>query len=86
MTTHHAAPKFISIDQIEKETSKDITLQQLMESIQTNNWSKHLQPFYTTRHQLIVYNKVLLKDHQMIIPKKVQHLILQIAQSQHQGI
>ena len=85
MITYHAAPKSISIDQIGNETSKDITLQQVIESIQTNNWSKHLQPFYTIRHQLTVYNKVLLKD-QIVIPKKLQHLILQIAHSQHQGI
>ena len=26
MTTHHAVPKSISIDQIENETSKDITV------------------------------------------------------------
>ena len=84
--TYHVAPKSISIDQIGNETSKDITLQQVIESIQTNNWSKHLQPFYTIRHQLTVYNKVLLKDHQIVIPKKLQHLILQIAHSQHQGI
>ena len=74
--TYHAAPKSISIDQIGNETSKDITLQQVIESIQTNNWSKH-----TIRHQLTVYNKVLLKDHQIVIPKKLQHLILQIAHS-----
>ena len=86
MITYHAAPKSISIDQIGNETSKDITLQQLMESIQTNNWSKHLQPFYTTRHQLSPYNKVLLKDLQIVISKKLQHLFLQIAHLQHQGI
>ena len=84
--TYHVAPKSISIDQIGNETSKDITLQQVIESIQTNNWSKHLQPFYTIRHQLSVYNKVLLKDHQIVIPKKTQHLILQIVHSHHQGI
>ena len=32
----------ISIDQIENETSKDFTLQYVIESIQTNNSSKHL--------------------------------------------
>ena len=57
-----------------------------MEYIQTNNWSKHLQPFYTIRHKISFYIRVLLKDHQIIIPKKLQHPILQIAHSQHQGI
>ena len=33
--TYHAAPKSISIDQIGNETSRDITLQQVIESIQT---------------------------------------------------
>ena len=74
------------LTKLEMKHLKDITLQQVIESIQTNNWSKHLQPFYTIRHQLTVYNKVLLKDHQIVIPKKLQHLILQIAHSQHQGI
>ena len=86
MITYHAAPKSISIDQIGNETCKDITLQQLIESIQTNNWSKHLQPFYTARHQLSAYNKVLLKDLQIVISKKLQHLFLQNAHLQHQGI
>ena len=35
MITYHAAPKSISIDQIGNETSRDITLQQVIESIQT---------------------------------------------------
>ena len=35
MKTYHAAPKSISIDQIGNETSRDITLQQVIESIQT---------------------------------------------------
>ena len=86
MITHYAAPKSISIDQIENEISKDIILEQVIESIQTNNWSRNLQLFYTIHHQLSVYRKVLLKNHQIVIPKKLQHLILQIAHSQHQGI
>ena len=69
MITCHATPKSISIDQIGNEISKNITLQQVIESIQTNHWFKHLQSFYTIRHQLSVYNKVLLKDRQIVIPK-----------------
>ena len=41
MITYQAAPKSISIDQIGNEKSRDITLQQGIESIQTNNRSKH---------------------------------------------
>ena len=80
MITCHATPKkSISIDQIVNEISKNITLQQVIESIQTNHWFKHLQSFYTIRHQLSVYNMVLLKDRQIVTPKKLRHLILQIA-------
>ena len=37
MIPHYAAPKPISIDQIENETSKDITSEQVIVSIQTSN-------------------------------------------------
>ena len=47
---------------------------------------KHLQPYFAIRHQLSVYNNILLKGNQIIIPKNLQQLTLQIAHSQHQGI
>ena len=86
MITNHASPKSVPLEQIEKETCKDTTLQQVIESIQKNNWSKHLQPYYDICNQLSIYNNVLLKDNQIIIPKNLQQLVLQIAHSQHQGI
>ena len=69
MITNHASPKSVSLEQIEKETCKGTTLQQVIESIQKNNGSKHLQPCYAIRNQLSICNNVLLKDKQIIIPK-----------------
>ena len=86
MITNHASPKSVPLEQIEKETCKETTLQQVIESIQKNNWSKHLQIYYAIRNQLSIYTNVLLKDNQIIIPKNLQQLIRQIALSQHQGI
>ena len=54
MIIYQAAPKSISIDQIGNEKSRDITLQQGIESIQKKQPVKTLQPFYTIRHQLSV--------------------------------
>ena len=80
MISNHASPKSC------KDTCKDTTLQHVIESIQKNNWSKHLQPYYAIHNQLSIYNNVLLKDNQIIIPKNLRHSVLQIAHSQHQGI
>ena len=63
--TSEVFPKAVVMNKSLHIVSITITLPQVMESIQTKNWSKYLQPFYTIRHQLSVYNKVLLKDHQI---------------------
>ena len=74
MITNHAVPKSISIDKIENETSKDITLHQFMESIR-----------YPTG--LNIYNhSTQCNTNSVVIPKKLPYLILQTAHSKHQWI
>ena len=72
MITNHAVPKSISIDKIENETSKDITLHQFMESI-----------WYPTG--LNIYNhSTQCNTNSVVILKKLSYLILQTAHSKHQ--
>ena len=45
-----------------------------------------MKPFYQIRHGLSAKDNILLKQHQIVIPKAIQPQILQIEHQQHQGI
>ena len=45
-----------------------------------------MKPFYQIRHGLSVKDNILLKQHQIVIPKAIQPQILQIEHQQHQSI
>ena len=45
-----------------------------------------MKPFYQIRHGLSAKDNILLKQHQIVIPKAIQPQNLQIEHQQHQGI
>ena len=76
----------IDINDIIKHSQQDSIIQQVINSLKANNWDKQLKPFYQIRHELSVKDNILLKQHQIVIPKALQPQILQMAHQQHQGI
>ena len=81
-----AVPKSIDLNDIIKYSQQDNIIQQVLNSLKTNNWDKQLKPFYQIRHELSSKDNILLKQHQIVIPKELRPKILQIAHQQHQSI
>ena len=69
-----------------KHSEQDSIIQQVTNSLKTNNWDKQLKQFYRIRHELSAKDNILLKQHRIVKPKALQPQILQIAHQQHQGI
>eukprot|EP00111_Clytia_hemisphaerica_P010127 TCONS_00029605-protein len=86
--TRQAVPESLSITEIAKETATDPTLSTVVNSVIRDNWSNNpdITPFRKIRDQLSVFNGILLKNNQIVIPQSLQRKILDIAHQGHQGI
>ena len=80
------------VNQIKKETARDSTLQLLMTTI-TNGWpekcsslSKCLMPYWSYRDELSVYDSLIFKGHQVIIPFTHRHEMKSRIHSAHLGV
>ena len=69
-----------------KHSQQDSIIQQVTNSLKTNNWGKQLKPFYRIRYELSAKDNILLKQHRIVTLKALQPQILQIAHQQHQSI
>jgi transposase InsO family protein len=82
----------LSAEEIATETENDTSLRTIKQYT-LDKWptstskSKESQiiPYYNTRHSLSVVHGCLLKDTQVIIPKNLQHRVLQLLHKSHLG-
>ena len=89
-----AAVGFVSndIECIMVETEKDITLQEIVRLTREGwpenpkNINPNVKPYFTYRHDITIENRLLLKDHQIIIPKHMQRDILERIHESHLGV
>ena len=87
MVTNDAIPISIQrLSEIALETKNDTVLSEVIKSVHTARWKKTLRPYFQIRHQLSTKQGILMKDHQIIIPKTLRHRTLQLAHQHHQGI
>ena len=87
MIVKDAIPKTVSLKDIQDETKNDTILSEVMKNIKSNTLNKFKHHVYfQVRNELSVENNIILKGQSIVIPKLLQHHILSIALSQHQGI
>ena len=79
-------PTSVSMDSIRNHTEKDTILSTVLSAMRKNSWNRSLKPYYSIRHELTEYNGVILKGHQIVIPKLLQSSILNTAHETHQGV
>ncbi|XP_062621595.1 uncharacterized protein K02A2.6-like [Saccostrea cucullata] len=84
----HAVPKAMTIEEIERVSENDPTLQQVRENITSGTWTKSdkILPFYHIRSELAVRGPIVLKQARMIIPQSLRKRTLEIAHESHQGV
>ena len=94
-----ATPVALSVDEVKRETAKDVTLQAVIRLVQTNQW--HDMARYhgpgVNYECLCSYNKVrnaltvnesadlLMRDYQIVVPSTLQKRVVKLAHEGHQG-
>ena len=81
-----------TIQEIQENTEKDKTLSEI-KNYTLKGWPldkkqmlQNTKPFFTYRYDITIQDKMLLKGNQIIIPKKMQHKMLQKIHESHLGI
>lgn len=80
------APKTMSLQDIEAESSQDETLEAVFRSLETGIWdekSKNFKPFVS---ELSSSGNLLLRGDKLVIPESLQQKTLEIAHESHPGI
>ena len=95
-----AIPNAMTIEEVKRETAKDIILQAVINLVRSNKW------YDTTQHQgtdvdqaaLSNYSRVrdtltvnksgylVMRDYRIVVPRTLQHRVVELAHEGHQGI
>ena len=93
---NHSVPKAVTLQQVADATKEDQTLQAVIHSLKTELWhmptcvpdEDSFQIFKSIKSELAFSEEkgVLLRGTQLVIPKKLQQRVIDIAHEGHQGI
>ena len=87
--TINAIPKAMTIEEVQKETEKDETLQAVKQAIHTGDWTdKSLLPYKLASNELSVNlaNGIVLRGSRIVMPKVLWKKSVKIAHEGHQGL
>jgi hypothetical protein len=84
----NAVPSAMTLDQIDKESSQDKFIQELIQCKNQDKCPKHekFKTFFKLRNQLSIHKNVVLRGNRLVIPERLRPRILQLAHETHQGI
>lgn len=85
--TMQALPRSLTLKQIAAATIKDPLLHALKIAV-SKSWAGYTPSakFYPMRHDITVYQDVLLYKQRILIPKSLRNLTLELAHEGHQGV
>jgi transposase InsO family protein len=78
--------KTISLNDIREETNKDVSLQAVIEAMNSGSWAgdaKIMKPF---ADEFFVKNGILMRGHQIVMPEKLRKQVLLNAHVGHSGV
>ena len=85
--TTNNIPKAMTKEEVKIATNDDPKLQRLIQAIQTGDWNdKLLTEFIRFQDEISIHDGLVLRDHRLIIPQKLQSKVIDIAHQSHQGI
>ena len=87
--TKNAIPKAMTIEEIQLETEKDPTLNDVKEAIKTGKWeSLSLTPYKLATNELTVNheNGIILRGNRIVIPESLQKQAVALAHEGHMGL
>lgn len=97
---HHALPRALTIEEVQRETHADPTLQTVRRGVETGKWTVQeganiadIQVFkLISSHLTVLVDKedqerfVILNDNLLVIPKSLQRQVVKLAHEGHQGV
>lgn len=81
-------PSKVTLKDIEEATHDDLDLQAVKSGILFGDWSDVPAEFRSesVRNELITNGKIIMRGHRIVIPKKLQKVIVKAAHKGHQGV
>ena len=84
---NQAVPKAMTLQGIELESEKNISLQPLIKAIETDQWTHpEVQEYRNVKDELLVYQGTVQKGNRIILPKAPRDKAVDQAHVGHQGI
>ncbi|XP_045187538.2 uncharacterized protein K02A2.6-like [Mercenaria mercenaria] len=80
------------LERVKSATSKDDILQDVLDRMRRNDWKMHkkrpeIKPYYLVRHDLYRSQGMILRNRQIVVPEKLQNVVVKAAHSMgHFGI
>ncbi|XP_065060965.1 uncharacterized protein K02A2.6-like [Rhopilema esculentum] len=87
--TINAIPKAMTIEEVQRETERDGTLQAVIKAIKTGDWSNQfLVPYKLAKDSLTINhaNGIILRGNQIVMPKSLWKRSVKLAHEGHQGL
>lgn len=75
--------RFLTEEEIRKETAKDQILQSVMDALETNAWPENLRRFKNVSNDLSVHNGILIKNGCAVVPSELRQKTLNLAHDGH---
>ena len=83
----HTIPKAMTKEEVKIATEEDPKLQCLLKAILSGDWrDTKLNEYRRFQDEISAHDGLLLRDHRLIIPEKLQKKVINIAHQSHQGI
>lgn len=90
--THHDVPRAMTITEVEAASEDDPILKAVRYATETGKWyevindNSDLSKYHAVRNELTVSGSLVLKGRRVVIPKNLQHRVVDIAHESHQGL
>lgn len=81
-----AAPKAVSIREIERESDNDLELADVRHRIEINDWKDAPTGYKVVRNELTTLGKLVLRGTRIVMPQKFRRQTVKLAHEGHQGI
>ena len=81
-----AAPKALSVTEIEKVSGEDSELKNVRTAVRTGVWPKEVSKYVHVKDEIACVGKLLLRGHRIIVPESLRKHVMALAHEGHQGI
>ncbi|XP_028412552.1 uncharacterized protein K02A2.6-like [Dendronephthya gigantea] len=84
---NNAVPNAMTLQEVQRETQHDSTMQVLASAIESGQWlDLEVKDYINVKDELLVHNGTILRGHRLVIPSSLQDKAVELAHIGHQGV